>query len=358
MSIRADVPERGRRPKRIRQADVAQAAGVSQATVSLVLSKSPDLSITPETRQAVLDAARELGYVPDPIAQRLASGRNFLLGLHTFAQAFPVNLSNSYYPYLEGVEEEAAAQGFDLLLFTGSTARNGSENGMYRLRLADGCILVGRHPQMADMRDLLDSGYPLVYIGRHDELGDQLSYVGADYANATEELVDRLWGMGHRNFVYLQELDTAIASTDREAGFLRAIAKRGSAATAEPVRMAHTEITPALVREWVDAGVTAIMVEGGTESPLALSATTRALAALGLQCPRDLSLAATGAELNRRVDELVITGFEVPRGEMGRQAVRLLIEMLTGADLPVSERQRLLRCVPLEGDTSGPVPVR
>ncbi len=358
MSSRSEVPERGRRPKRVRQADVAQAVGVSQATVSLVLSKSADLSITPETRQAVLDAARDLGYVPDPIAQRLAKGRNFLLGLHTFAPTFPVNLTNSYYPYLEGVEEEASAQGFDLLLFTGSTARAGRESGMYRLRLADGCILVGRHPQMADVRDLLDSGYPLVYIGRHDELGDQLSYVGADYAKATEELVDRLWDLGHRDFVYLQELDNAIASTDREAGFVRAIAKRGSEVRADPVRITHKDITPARVQRWVDDGYTAIVVEGGTESTSALDATTRAIAELGLEYPRDLSLAATGAELNRRSDEPVITGFEVPRGEMGRHAVRLLIELLSGAELPVSERQHLMLCVPLVGDTSGPVPGR
>jgi DNA-binding LacI/PurR family transcriptional regulator len=337
----------------VRQADVARAAGVSQATVSLVLSKSGDLSIGAETRQAVLDAARTLGYAPDPIAQRLASGRNSLIGLHTFSPRFPTNLTDSYYPYLEGVEEEAAAQAFDLLLFTGAAGSTSRESAIHRLRLADGCVLVGRHPVMNDIQSLLDEGYPLVYIGHHDELGGSLAYVGADYAHATEDLIDHLWGLGHRRIVYIQDTDTAIASLDRERGFDHAVERLGVQAV--PLRITHTNITTALVRRWAEDGYTAIIVEG-TDSFDALVATMRALRELGLEVPRDMSVAMTGSDPNPYLDadRPVVTGFRTPRQEMGRQALRLLVEMLSGEDLPMERRQRLLQCSLLEGTTAGP----
>jgi hypothetical protein len=60
---------------------VARRAGVSRTTVSLVLNDLPDTHITPETRQCVLQAARELNYYPDVTARRLASGRTHTIAL-------------------------------------------------------------------------------------------------------------------------------------------------------------------------------------------------------------------------------------------------------------------------------------
>ncbi|MDQ1574157.1 MAG: hypothetical protein QOH44_1716 [Actinomycetota bacterium] len=357
MKSGTNVQPSGRPSHRIRQADVARAAGVSQATVSLVLSSSADLSIGADTRQSVLDAARELGYVPDPVARRLATGRNNLLGLHTFAAEFPVSLSNSYYPYLEGVEVEAAAQGYDLLLFTGATNTPSREMAVHRLRLADGCVLIGRYPPIDDVRALIESGFPLVYIGRRVDLGDQLSYIGADYAHATAALTDRLYQLGHRSFVYVQGLDTATASTDREEGFESSMAKHSSDAVGVAPRLAAGEITSELVKGWIDGGCTAIIVEGGTESLDSLEAVTRALDDLGLACPGDISLATTGHELVQRSGSVVFAGFDVPRQEMGRLAVRVLIDLLAGKEPNVSERQRLLKCIAVAGNTaSAPAP--
>ena len=350
------VQKSGRTSHRVRQADVARSAGVSQATVSLVLSNSPDLSIGTATRQAVLDAAKDLGYVPDPVARRLATRRNNLLGLHSFAPVFPVSLSNSFYPYFVGVEVEAAAQGYDLLLFTGASGTTSREEAVHRLRIADGCVLVGRHPPIDEVRALLESGFPLVYIGRHDDLGEQLSYVGADYSRATSGLINMLHSLGHRRFVYLQELDTAVASTDREEGFEHSMRRYASDSTGIAPRMSAEEITTDLVQGWVDDGRTAVIIEGGTESSESLDAVLAVLDELGLKCPHDVSVATTGRELYHSADSVVFAGFDVPRHEMGRQAVRLLVDLLDGKEMPVAHRQRLLECVPLAGNSIGPAP--
>jgi DNA-binding LacI/PurR family transcriptional regulator len=142
----------------------------------------------------VLETADRLGYVPDPAARRLHAGRSFLIGLHTFTATFPVDLRSSYYPFLVGIEEEAAAKGYDLLFsgLSGSGAAAGRESALSRLQLADGGILIGRHPSVSDVGQLLDDVFPLVYIGRRDQFGDRLPYVGADYVRAAADLVGRL----------------------------------------------------------------------------------------------------------------------------------------------------------------------
>jgi LacI family transcriptional regulator len=69
--------------KRLTQADVAQMAGVSRATVLHVVNNQTggSVPISDETRQRVLAAVKELGYVPDARAQALRSGNTKTIGL-------------------------------------------------------------------------------------------------------------------------------------------------------------------------------------------------------------------------------------------------------------------------------------
>ncbi|GAA0896842.1 LacI family DNA-binding transcriptional regulator [Pseudonocardia zijingensis] len=351
----------GRRARtgRVRQSDIARLAGVSQTTVSLVLNGAPESAAIPEaTRERVLAAARELSYVADPAALSLAKGNNRLIGVHTFMATFPVGASNTYYPYLAGVEEETARQGYDLLLFTGSAAEpNDGPVELPRLRMADGALLVGRRFALMGVEALLDSGFPLVYVGRHDELGERLPYIGADYVGATAELVRRLHGLGHRRFVYVREHDDAIASADRERGYREGAAAAGLAPDdATVVRTDGSDITAGTVARWLADGRTALIVEGGTDALAAALAVQRAAADAGLAFPRDLSLALAGERVGHECGAPVLTGFTVPRLEMGRQAVRLLVDLITGTPVPSGARQRLLACSPLDGETAGPPP--
>jgi DNA-binding LacI/PurR family transcriptional regulator len=66
----------GQPAKRVTSADVARAAGVSRTTVSFVLNGRPNWSVPDETRNRVLDAARELAYRPRASARALAAGRS------------------------------------------------------------------------------------------------------------------------------------------------------------------------------------------------------------------------------------------------------------------------------------------
>jgi LacI family transcriptional regulator len=67
--------------KRITSSDVAKQAGVSRTTVSLVLNDVEGIQISDETRTRVIQAAKQLGYVPDAAAQALVSRRAQSIGL-------------------------------------------------------------------------------------------------------------------------------------------------------------------------------------------------------------------------------------------------------------------------------------
>ncbi|OYV64149.1 MAG: hypothetical protein B7Z72_13620, partial [Gemmatimonadetes bacterium 21-71-4] len=66
---------------RVTAAEVARRAGVSQPTVSLILTRNPKARVAPETRQRVLRIAAEIGYRPNRLAQGLVGRRSFAVGI-------------------------------------------------------------------------------------------------------------------------------------------------------------------------------------------------------------------------------------------------------------------------------------
>ncbi|MEV7548341.1 LacI family DNA-binding transcriptional regulator [Amycolatopsis sp. NPDC089917] len=326
----------GRRPPR--QADIARIAGVSQATVSVVLGGNRTVRMAESTRRRVMEVAQNLGYVPHPVATRLARSRSNLLGLYTFRSAFPTDETDTYHPILSGVEEEAANLGQDLILFTGTSGPGArQEAAIRRTRLGDGCLFFGRHVPEGPVSRLVDDGFPLVYIGRRPELGGRIPYVGADYVTASALVLRRLLDLGHREIRYLREADEAPSSEDRQRGVLQAAPKTGV------VRLQGAELTATTVRGWLAEGVTAVVVEG-TDTGTAYRAVRGAIDAAGLSTPDDLSLAVLGGPPG-------VSGFEVPMREMGRRAVRLLVDLVTDKK---TVRQQLLRCPPVDGAHVGP----
>ncbi|MEN8651918.1 LacI family DNA-binding transcriptional regulator [Streptomyces sp. 21So2-11] len=351
-------PRRGRsvaprgRAARPRQAEVARLAGVSQATVSLVLAKKQkSITISDETRRKVLAAARELGYVPDPAASRLAAAHNNLLGVFSFTATFPTEVQHSYYPFLVGVEQEAASRGYDLVLFTGSSpggAGAGAPEALGRVRLADGCLFLGRHIPTDQLRRFVAEGFPAVHIGRRDEL-EGLSWVGADYASATQDVIAHLARLGHRRVMLVREDDEAPASTDRERGFREGLAAEGL--TGEVVRTDDLaqELTAARMRAWHDNGVTAFVAEE-TDTGGAWRGLVAAVRAAALDVPGEVSLALLGSPPSDLAADPVPTGFDIPRRELGAAAVRLLASLVAGDPAP----EPLVACTFRPGTTSGP----
>ncbi|MEX0584439.1 MAG: LacI family DNA-binding transcriptional regulator, partial [Natronospirillum sp.] len=112
--------------KRTTQSDVAKLAGVSPAAVSAVIGKgSHNIRVGEETRLRVLEAMRQLNYVPDIVAQTLAGGKRRIIGLFSFESVFPKEQNDFFRPFLLGVEKAAEDNGYDLMLFTSAPIHEG-----------------------------------------------------------------------------------------------------------------------------------------------------------------------------------------------------------------------------------------
>ncbi len=336
---------------RITQAQVARLAGVSQAVVSLVLNGSDSLRITQETRDRVQQVLRETGYTVDIMGRRLRGGTNQILGVFTYESVFPSGVADFYRPFLLGIEEEAEAQGFDLLLFTSGGRRDGRrriyDQGTNRLRIADGSVLLGRHNDPQELAQLVEEQFPFVFVGRRESPTGPISYVGADYVAATREVHDRLWALGHRRIGLLSVTEENEPTLDRRSGYEAAARKRRRAP------LMYLEEDPAIVlRQALDEGVTALLVESTAMADGILACAHD----LGLTVPEDLSLVVLGdADPSQQPSVHAVPStatdwsmFRIPRHEMGAHAVRVLVGLLKHP----KPRQLLLPCAIHEGATT------
>lgn len=334
---------------RMTQRRVAELAGVSQATVSLVLNGKTDSTtrIPEATRRRVLEVIRETTYVADPAARRLAGVGNKILGVFTYEPAFPVEGVDFYAPLLMGIEAAAEERGCDLLMFTSAPVENGRRRIFHennRLGLADGCLLLGREMSEEDLARLVSEGYPFVAIGRRAATG--VPYVGVDYATGTAALVDLALELGHTRFFYVHLDSPAESVLDRRRGIQEALE---SAAEAEYQTLASNEVDPA--SDWATIArfkPSALFVETAQHAAELYRLAVRA----GLTVPGDLSIVVLGETTRADHRDVDFTRLRPPRSQLGSSAVALLSRILSKTDQPLeSELRTLLDCEIIPGST-------
>ncbi len=343
--------------RRPRIAEVAQLADVSPAVVSMVVNgrTNSTIRISRATADRVWRAVQQTGYVANPIAQRLAHGRNHLLGVFTHEAVFPVDQRSFYFPFLVGIEREAEVRGYDLILFTSAHGDDGVRsifrNGSNRLLVASGAVLLGWAEDREEIKRLAQSGYPFTYVGRREIEEIDIPFAAADYATATEEIVDHLVELGHRRIRYFGSLPEREAVSDRRRGFVRAMERHGlDLPDTLESRLDPSQINALLLQRWLAEGWTALVVE---DDILAQPLYEVARAA-DIDVPGDLSLALLGDPLVYDEPAVDWTTFRIPRFDMGRHAAALLVDRIEhpGSGSP---RQTYLPCAFSPGSTTAPV---
>lgn len=316
--------------RRPRQVDIARTAGVSQATVSLVLNERRDTTarVPEETRERVLSAIKRAGYVVNPLARSLSGRRSNMIGLFTF-ESIESHPEGFYHSFIEGIMAGCEKAGRDLLMYT-STSRDSTENHIYlenenRLRLADGGILLGNGEPQLELRRLTEDSFPFVFIGRRELGNGNLSWVAPDYTAATDRLVQRLVDLGHDRIGYLGVgLDTP-ASRDRRLSYARTL-RRNDLEVTRPIANRGSAFESAL--DAIDSGVTAFVVE----PPVGMSRFVDAIEAAGLVVPDDVSVALMGDPATTEPRSEEWSGYLLPRRELGLRSVEVLESLIEQPD--------------------------
>lgn len=221
-------------PSRPTVNDVAEAAGVSTATVSRVLNGSPDVSGALRVKvEAVIES---LGYIRDSTARALAMKRSFLLGAIRSGSADP-----SFAATLSAFEAAAQTAGFGVL--TTIAGPNGDIRHALRHLLehgVEGIFLCDGEPGESAEPLLAERNLPLLVTGQDTGAGAlalETSRLSADPAPAARQAVEMLAALGHRRFAILCEPPGVSA---RLAGWRAAIVSALNRAGFEPaLELAH-----------------------------------------------------------------------------------------------------------------------
>jgi DNA-binding LacI/PurR family transcriptional regulator len=339
--------------KRPKIADVARLAGTSETAVSVVLNGrvGQSVRVSEETQATIWRAVRELGYTANPVARSLARGHNRIIGVFTFESTFPIESRDFYYPFLVGVEAEAAAEDYDLLLFAsaGATGKRAIyRDGINRLQLADGSVLLGQLPDRTALQNLIEDGYPFVFIGRRDVPGYAVPFAAAAYADATAEIIRHLVKHGHQQIAYLRSTTIVESSEDRQVGYFRAHEQAGLNLDEGRIWRGEPEhVTAEVIEHYRQQGITAFLAESDAFGEALLAGA----ASLGLNCPDDFSMAVLGDSLRPTTPSRDWTKFDIPREAMGREAVRLLLKMLSAEGGLPEHYQVTLPCTFIPGST-------
>ena len=205
--------------------DVAELAGVSQTSVSLVLSGSSRATFSEQTRARVFEAARQLGYQPPAHRTRKKNGNDRRLIL-----VLTPTLANQYYSELiQTLEDYAGSQEFRVLVC--NTFRKRELEKYYLEQFSDNRIsgiVYTFLPSFPDEAVRLSARIPLVLIG---EKREELPICSIELSNqrAGAMLADHLYSLGHRHAAFISTpMDqTTLARKQRLEGLRQRFHERG-----------------------------------------------------------------------------------------------------------------------------------
>lgn len=319
--------KRGR--SRLTLLDLAAHAGVSRATASLVLGRSP--LVAEKTRARVLESARLLGYVYNRGAANLRTR-------HTHTIGISVNeITNPYFTEITAAIQRAFFDSGRTTFVSNSeeeTARQDQFIDTMREYNVDGlviCPATGTKPE--NLARLKEAGIPCVLVSRNVP-GSGLDYAGHANARGMREATEHLIGLGHRRIAMVGGNTLTSTGRERRQGYLTALKAHGIG------------VDPALMIQGVPSrllGATAIKSLLDIAKPPTAAVCFNDVIAFGVM----LGLRQIGREPGR---DFAVTGYDdlaeaalwtpalttvrTSSVDMGTSAARLLLERIEHPDAP------------------------
>ena len=318
--------------KRSTSRDVAKMAGVSRTTVSLVLNHQTGVSISENTRERVLRAAKTLNYHPDAAGRKLASGKSNTLGLvlcqspeQIFADAFLLQV-------VLGVEQAAMQQNFHVLL---KPVEPGDSDGYSRLineNHVDGIILSGPRQDDEEILRLQAAGVPIMLLGQLPET--DICLVDINAVSGAQAATSHLIGLGHTRIGMITNAPLSYTSAQqRRSGYLEALREAGIPAVEALIKQGN--YTPASGYQALNE----LLQEAQHPSAVFIASDVVATGAIlaakhaGLRLPEDLSVVGFDDIPLAEYLDPPLTTIRLPAFSLGWAAGERLMRLMRGEGL-------------------------
>lgn len=320
---------------RVRIKDIAEAAGVSPAAVSMALNDRP--GIGDEKRKKILEIARTMRYDVERSSNLLRGKRGAVRFLYVSRHGHVVNAEHEVFiaNYIDGLSQGAAELALTLEI---STIKHGSMETILRAARSEnieGIVLLGTELSKEDMGCLDPIELPLVVIDNYDEvLG--FDFVDMNNRESVYTVVEHLVGYGHRRIGLVSSYMLTPNFSMRCEAFKEALLAHGLECDKDlffPVdstfQGAYRDMTEILRnRERLPTALFCV------NDMIALGC-VRALKGRGLVIPNDISVVGFDNLPSSALLEPALTTIEVSKRQIGLFAIRLLYDrIVAGNDQP------------------------
>ncbi len=313
--------------------DIANELGLSQPTVSRILSGAAGHRVSSQTRDRVLEAAQRMKYRPNAIAQSLRQGRTNIVGFYS-CHGYLDTRNDFQAEIIGGLQQACDTHHLDLLLHGIFPGRSPED---IHAELCNGRIdglLIHAPSDDAVVKHLAGASFvqpSLHVVAITDPLRD-LPSVACDDANGMRQLIDHVWQRGHRRIAFVMTRMGLSSVKRREEAFRNLLRERGLAPHEILIEQIEIEdAAPALdALLALDKPPTAVCCWNDRTAYSFMEACRQR----GVRVPDDFAVTGFDGFLDDKMPVCRLVTVACPHREVAATAMRVLIRHMNGEDVP------------------------
>lgn len=309
--------------------DIARGLNVSVATVSRAFNDKYD--IKKETRELILQKAKELGYKPNPIARKLLQKNSYNIGV-----IIPEFINSFFSEVIIGIQEIFFEKGYQVIIMQSNESEEVELKNLISMEnnMVEGLLisLSKETKNIAFLEQLIKERFPVVLFNRVNDTLPASKVVFSDYKwamFATEHLIEQ----GCKNIFHLSGPKHLTLMQNRIKGFKRALEKHKLSCGNDQI------IETGLFIEDGEKAMEQLIHSNrlpdgifATNDPTAIGA-IKTLKKYNYRIPEDVAIVGFSNTKMAEIIEPSLTSVEQPTTEMGRAAAQLLLGQITCTDV-------------------------
>lgn len=315
----------------IRMKDIAKELGLSQATVSKVLRKHPDIS--EKTRLRVLERVKELDYQPNTLARSLVTGRSFLIGF-----VAPTLLHPFFAEIARAISTAVREKGYFLIVSSSEEDPELEREEISRLlsRRLDALVIASAATDLEQFNRMDKMAQPYVLVDR-DLNGIAANFVGVNEEKAGRLATEHLIEMGCQRVAHIRGQDNS-TGRGRFEGYRQVLHERGFQ-YCENYVVRRSFVDTETTRQGIEAMRLLLQQDPKPDGvfcfndPLAIGAMIAILDA-GLRIPEDIALVGCGNLINDDCLRVPLSSIDQHSQMIGQRAAELVLSLLESKQRP------------------------